>query len=601
MVSFSQVDQFSYTIEGAVHMGAVLDMNGDGNLDILTAGFVYPIAEVEVPVEVFLGDGQGGYSLGTSRVFGDNPPVVVHAREMVVADFNGDGLQDVFIADHGYDAEPFPGYQNTLLLSDNGGYIDASSSLPGADFSHSMAVADIDYDGDVDIFVNNVSSGYFLVNDGNGNFSQSTAGLPDYYATSTTTYLGDLNGDAYPDLVLGVDDGSAASVVYYGSRSGDFNGESLVLPLADGGAAGLTLDIDVGDLNGDGLTDMLFTCSGVDPISQGRYMQLLLNDGQGGFIDASGQIPDNVLDPSEIWQNWTHLVDLDGDGDLDIVAENEVNEIYLNDGQGNFSIAPVGTDIAQGRLVPVDSNGDGLIDLVSVSDVELTSYLNTTPVGSLTLLDNDEFSRLTGSGNDDVIWGRGGNDTLLGGGGNDQLNGNQGADRIDGEDGNDVTRGGYNDDTVRGGDGDDSVLGDIGSDRLFGDNGNDYMNGGRYAGYAGDDSDTLHGGEGDDFLQGNLDDDLLWGDGGNDTLRGGGDNDQIHAGGGDDLLYGDKGNDLLYGNDGTDTAVFKGNQSDYSITAEGSGWRVVDNDGAFGSNYLEDIEILQFDDGVMSL
>ena len=49
---------------------------------------------------------------------------------MVIADFNGDRVDDIFVADHGYDAYPFPGYQNTLVLSAPGGkLVDATDNL----------------------------------------------------------------------------------------------------------------------------------------------------------------------------------------------------------------------------------------------------------------------------------------------------------------------------------------------------------------------------------------------------------------------------------------------------------------------------------------
>ena len=41
----------------------------------------------------------------------------IHEREAVIADFNGDGIDDFFIADHGLDTQPFPGAQNMLVMS----------------------------------------------------------------------------------------------------------------------------------------------------------------------------------------------------------------------------------------------------------------------------------------------------------------------------------------------------------------------------------------------------------------------------------------------------------------------------------------------------
>lgn len=112
-------------------------------------------------------------------------PNTVHPRELAYADFNGDGKLDIFIADHGWDTNPYPGGQNQLILSTSNGWEVASSKLPQRqDFTHSTAVGDINNDGNVDIFVGNVNTGTsaysssVLLGDGKGGFTESTALLP---------------------------------------------------------------------------------------------------------------------------------------------------------------------------------------------------------------------------------------------------------------------------------------------------------------------------------------------------------------------------------------------------------------------------------------
>jgi hypothetical protein len=101
---------------------------------------------------VLFNDGSG--TLVDASAIVDGPlPITVHPREIVVSDFNGDNKPDFFLADHGYDANPFPGFQNQLLLSTESGYVNATgSSLPALiDFTHSAIAADVDGDGDVDL------------------------------------------------------------------------------------------------------------------------------------------------------------------------------------------------------------------------------------------------------------------------------------------------------------------------------------------------------------------------------------------------------------------------------------------------------------------
>jgi len=66
-------------------------------------------------------------------------------RKVVVADFNGDGRPDVFVADHGYDGDPGPGFHNTLILSTpNRKLRDATGSLPPRiRFTHSATARSI--------------------------------------------------------------------------------------------------------------------------------------------------------------------------------------------------------------------------------------------------------------------------------------------------------------------------------------------------------------------------------------------------------------------------------------------------------------------------
>jgi len=101
----------------------------------------------------------------------------VHPRNIYSADFDGNGLMDVVVADHGFDSYPFPGNQNTLFLQQtNGTFIDASGQLPEiSDFTHDIAIGDIDGDGDIDIYASNLTINqdypYFMINDGQGNFT----------------------------------------------------------------------------------------------------------------------------------------------------------------------------------------------------------------------------------------------------------------------------------------------------------------------------------------------------------------------------------------------------------------------------------------------
>jgi len=93
-------------------------------------------------------------------------------------------------------------------------------------------------------------------------------------------------------------------------------------------------------------------------------------------------------------------------------------------------------------------------------------------------------------------------------------------------------------------------------------------------------------GDGDDVLIGNDAANVLTGNDGNDTF------------------IGREGDDIFDGGDGTDTAVYFGNQADYTITAIVGGFTITDNnaaDGDDGTDTLTGIRFVEFDDGTVNL
>lgn len=76
----------------------VYDINGDGHLDILQVYAFIPGQDLPgIPIRVLLGDGQGHFTDGTASLFPNGAPLGDAATGSVVADFNGDGVLDIFI------------------------------------------------------------------------------------------------------------------------------------------------------------------------------------------------------------------------------------------------------------------------------------------------------------------------------------------------------------------------------------------------------------------------------------------------------------------------------------------------------------------------
>jgi hypothetical protein len=354
-----------------VHTG---DFDGDGWTDLVVARLEFGTSKT-FEIDILLNDGNGHLEDGTLSFFSSSVPRVQHAREFVVADFNGDGRDDIFIANEGQDAPPFPGYQNTLVLSTPGGrMVDATSKLPQRyDETHSATAADIDADGDLDLYIGNLGGGGvlpdILLNDGTGGFQVAIGLLPpaqrdlseNWYSSSE---FADVNNDGFPDLVLGQGNPNRDSHVLLNDGTGRFAQVNTPLPPTIFAPTPQILDIKASDINGDGYVDLML----LDTRSSyaGRYIQILINNGDATFRDETAlRLPQLVN--WDVPARFINVLDLDYDGDVDIVGElwaGEGHPFYVNEGWGYFRLWDAGFEIHSHVFALLDITGDGRRDIV---------------------------------------------------------------------------------------------------------------------------------------------------------------------------------------------------------------------------------------------
>lgn len=369
----------SGSYEPGIHAG---DFNGDGLEDLVVTRLRFQTYET-FPIDILLNDGSGGLVRSTDIMFIGDPPAVQNPSQVLIADFNGDGTDDIFIADHGYDAPPHPGFPNSLVLSAPGGkLVNASRNLPKRpDFTHSAAAADVDGDGDLDIYVGNIwgeqgTDPYLLLNDGVGDFARSRRPPPPELSLNhngyTTAAFADVDGDGSPDLILGdagddIDNeySSPLSIVLLNNGRGRFRLLPRALPQKTNSHSDIGHVIQPLSLNGDSYVDLLMVYE--RPDSGGSYFQALINNGDGTFHHSPQTEEDLLI--RNVMIHRLDLRDLDDDGDLDLIArpwddQNPAPYLFINNRGGRFNRFPYAQGLPHLYYDFLDFDGDGGHDLV---------------------------------------------------------------------------------------------------------------------------------------------------------------------------------------------------------------------------------------------
>ncbi len=360
----------------AAGLSAAADVNGDGILDIVATG------SVTNDIDIVLGNGDGTFRQGARF------PLGVGAQALSIADFNNDGKKDIAVALLNWADTPPPVYPNgslAILLGDGDGTFQPVTTYDSGQVPLAMVVADVNGDGVQDVIVANWGDGVTVAGDlslylgrGDGTMSPQTripVGVrfdPIYDPTVPVSLaVGDFNQDGRRDLVVGMR-GTYGSPqigeveILFGNGDGTFRPEVPVLQVtrAEG--------VAVGDLNHDGHDDIAVA----DPESYVGYapggLYVLLGHGDGTFA-ASGPLAAGV-GPYQV-----EIQDFNRDGMDDLAASNNGGYLALLPGNGdgtfgprlNFAFLGVPLSIAEG-----DFNGDGSPDLMVVSSSGAFLFVN---------------------------------------------------------------------------------------------------------------------------------------------------------------------------------------------------------------------------------
>jgi hypothetical protein len=173
-------------------------------------------------------------------------------------------------------------------------------------------------------------------------------------ASPAAAKIGDLNGDGLNDIAVINPQGSLQ--LFFNNGAGSFERVSI-----NGlwSSSSNTLDLDIGDLNGDGLKDIAVAFS-----TMTGAVSVLLNRGNRAFA-----APVNYASCRSSKGVAIGDLDQDGDNDLADISDCSRASILLNNGGGSFALSSAyGDGYASKSIGLGDLNGDGFKDIAYVNN-----------------------------------------------------------------------------------------------------------------------------------------------------------------------------------------------------------------------------------------
>jgi|GEM_PF-3105310 len=331
------------------------DYNGDGNVDLF-------LTDIDTVNFLYQNNGNGTFNKVISGAIATDDGL---SNSASWGDYDNDGDLDLFVAIRDTDR---------LFYRNNGNntFTRITNGTPVTDNTDARGVSWVDYDndGNLDLFIVNKSeSNQLYKGDGSGGFTEITSGpVVTDNGNSSGGIWGDIDGDGDLDLFIPNDgDGSSENnFLYRNNGDGTFTSVTSGPVVNDGGDSESAV---WADFDNDGDLDLFVANDGPD----GDAVNYLYQNNGGGNFSRAADIDTQGNDTEDC-----SVADYDNDGDLDIFIANnnsQNNALYRNDGNLNFTIVQtinVVSDAGESEGASwADYDNDGDQDLFVANDEEL--------------------------------------------------------------------------------------------------------------------------------------------------------------------------------------------------------------------------------------
>ncbi len=304
------------------------DFNRDGKADLATTD------AIAGTVHVLYGNGDGSFRVGKAVT------ATSSALGLAAADFNGDKRLDLVVA--GSDAV-------AVLLAEGNGTFSSPESYPVQKLNGPVSVGDLNGDSHPDIVTTGVNGIAVLLGTGDGKFNV----LPQFGSDAADRIaIGDWNGDGLMDLAAPLSSTAGLVQIYIGKGDGTFT-SGAAIPVGSAPYWVIAAHINEG--------------KALDLVSAnivGNTVSVLLGHGDGTFGNKPLSLGSGASGAS-----WIVAGDVNGDGLVDLVTSNATTNnvsVLLGQGKGRFAPAAVFPTGGTPRSVALgDFNRDGKMDIVT--------------------------------------------------------------------------------------------------------------------------------------------------------------------------------------------------------------------------------------------